>query len=533
MTAIGDAMQSPILSIIVFLPVLGAIILLLVKPARLSGKIASLFVLISFLLSLIPVFQFQSGQSGYQFEHRLDWISGQGIQFHLGLDGLSIWLFELTFVIGLLCVLYSAFVYKSSSKPFYASFLVLITAFSGLFAAIDLFLFLIFLGLSLAPPFIILNLSNRQRKQVIGLKSFLFHLTSFFLLTIGFLKFYVENSHVTGVSSFNWVDISQISMPVETQQWLFWLLFAGFGILMPLFPFHSWLANVVSESPASLSVFSMAVGIKAGIYGMLRFAIPGCPDAAIQFAPILVYIALINVIYGGLVALAQPDMKKLLGFSCLSHAGFLLLGAALMNYAGIMGSMMHMVNHGLVFAALFFPVAWLHQKYGSSLIMDYGGLRYIHPVLVGLMLVAALAYFGMPGLSCFPGFFLILEAAVRIQVVWSLVAMAGMILTAAYLISFIQRVCFNPGSTVLRDDTPRTGRILPGMLVVMVIIMVWIGIMPQTLMSRSDRSVREINSIIRSHRMLQRPEIQKIEPAGSLEKFLSTHSDRIPYPGDK
>jgi len=502
----------PLLSTVIFLPGIGALITLFIKK---PGSVSTLILLITFLISLILPLQFDSDRSDYQFQDSNTWISSLGVQYKVGLDGLNLWLLELTIFIGLIGVMYANFVERLKSRSFYVSILLLITAISGVFSSIDLFLFLIFLGASLAPPFIIQSSLERNRARSIAMRQLYFHLTGFLLILGGFIAFYIIHLRMTGVTTFDWDIIQKISVPLEFQKKIFWVLFVGFAIRMPVIPLHGWLADTVYISPPAYSVFSMAVMIKIGIYGLIRFIIPGCPDAVLLYSPILVYIALINIIYGAFVAIVQPDMKKLLAFSCISQIGFVLLGVSMLSPTGFAGSILHLVNHGIAFTALFLPVAWISHRYKSTLIMDYGGLKYHHPALSTFIVITALAYLGLPGLNCFPSLFMILTTAVWSQTIWSFIALAGVILTAAYLLWFVQRVCYDKKSDLYFEDT-RNGHFMFSMVLGLVFTCIlWLGLFPQTFLTTGNKAIRQIDRIVQSHRVLQysSPKIKPDSPS--------------------
>jgi len=514
----------PLVSLLIIAPIAASIFLIYVKSIRavafLSTAVSGILFGISILLPVTLFF----GKSGRPILEQLAWMPTHGIKYSVMLDGINVWLFLLTLFIGFVCIFYAGFVEKATHRMHYIGLLLFMSSILGCIASADLFLFIFFLGMSLAPPFMIQSLSEGARKQQAALREFLFNLTALMIISVAFITIYMVHSRVTGVVSFDWNRITQSSIPVSFQHYIFWLLFIGFAIRAPLFPFHSWFVQSISESPVSLAAFMMCAGIKIGLYGFMRFSIPICPDAAITFAPIIVYISLIGIIYGALIALVQPDIKKLIAFSSFSQMGFVMLGTSMLSSAGFTGSILHMVNHGVALVCLFLLFSWLINTSGSRLVLDHGGIIRKYPAIAWLIVIAGASCVGMPGLNCFPGLFLIIKASVTTQPVWSFVAITGFVLSAAYMLWLLQRTCFGKETAVLKDLKCSGKKSLTLLAVPLVILMIFLGLYPRPLMVLVHQSAFEIDRIIQSRIILHKVHLKRRSNIPDLEKFLSNQT---------
>src|SRR3982075_2058787 len=441
-------MYNHILSIILFTPLVGAIILLFVPKKNKDAIrwIANIFAFGGFLVSLplVPWFWDKRMEPGFKFVEGAanNWIPSIGAGYNLGIDGISFLLIMLTTLLGWISILSSWAAIEIRVKEYYVWFLVLQTGMLGVFMALDFFLFFVFWEAMLVPMYLLIGIWGGPRKLYAAIKFFLYTLFGSVLMLLGILFLYFHHHTLTNVFTFSIPELYKTAplIPLHTAIWLFLAFFIGFAIKVPMFPFHTWLPDAHVEAPTAGSVILAGVLLKMGTYGLVRFAFPLFPRAAVYFAPYLGVLAVIGIIYGALVAMVQPDMKKLVAYSSVSHLGFVVLGIAAMNTQGVSGAVYQMLSHGISTGGLFLIVGMLSDRRHTRQIAESGGLKSVMPRLVAAFLIVTLASIGLPGLNGFVGEFLILLGVFRWSPGMAAFAATGVILSATYMLWMFQRL---------------------------------------------------------------------------------------------
>jgi NADH-quinone oxidoreductase subunit M len=484
----------PILSLLIFFPIVGAIVLLFINKenGRALRWVALIFSLIEFIFSLPLFFAFDSKTAAMQFVEDWWWIQSYGISYKLGIDGISLLLVLLATFLTILCIMCSWTAITFRVKEFMISFLFLETGMIGALVALDLVLFYVFWEVMLIPMYLLIGVwGDPKRRIYAAVKFFLFTMAGSVLMLVAILVLYFFNQKATGVSTFDVLELYKLGLPVGTQYWLFGAFALAFAIKVPMFPFHTWLPDAHTEAPTAGSVILAGVLLKMGTYGFIRFAIPLFPKAAFDLMPLVSVLALIGIIYGALVSMMQPDLKRLVAFSSVSHLGYVMLGMFAFNMQGIEGSIYQMLNHGISTGSLFLIVGMLYERRHTRLIADFGGLSKVMPVYAVFFMIVTLSSIGLPGTNGFVGEFLILLGAFQANVVYGVLAASGVILGAAYMLWMFQRVMFGkitrPENEKLKDLNAREITIL----VPMVIVIFLMGIYPKLFFSKMDASVEK------------------------------------------
>ncbi len=483
-----------ILSVVLFTPAAGLLVLLLIPSSRpqlikLWANIASF---LGFLVCLPLVFAFDR-MKDFQFEERLNWIPSIGASYFLGLDGLSLVLVVLTGLLGFLSILASWRAIDTRIKEYYANFLVLQTAMLGVFLARDALLFFVFWEIGLVPMYFIIAIWGGPRRAYASIKFLIYTLAGSILMLLGILTLYFAHFAEFQTYSFAIPDLLRTSVAPAMQWWVFWAFFIGFAVKVPMFPFHTWLPDAHTEAPTAGSVILASVLLKMGAYGFLRFSLPLLPDAAKdpRVVAIVSVLSIIAIVYGALVCLMQKDWKKLIAYSSVSHMGFITLGIFALNPAGIMGSVIQQVNHGISTGMLFLIVGVVYERRHTREIAEYGGLMRVMPVFTLVFFIAALSSMGMPGLNGFIGEITILKGAYLVSFNWAFWCAVGIALGAAYLIWLFQRTMLgdiNPKNTVLRDLSLREVAVFAPLLV----SAFWIGLYPKPIFNVLERPAAQI-----------------------------------------
>jgi NADH-quinone oxidoreductase subunit M len=483
----------PILSLIVYLPLLGALAIVFLVPREKAGAIKALATgaaLLDFVVSLPLWFAFDRGAAGYQFVERVSWIPSLGVEYHFGIDGISLVLILLTTLMGVIAVACSYTAITERLKEYYVLLLLLQTFMIGTFCCLDFFLFYVFWEVMLVPMYFLIGVWGGERRLYAAIKFFLYTLAGSVLMLLGIIALYFLNTSgflgykgAGHAASFSIEKLTAVAaaLPAELQIWLFFAFFLGFAIKVPMFPFHTWLPDAHTEAPTAGSVILAAVLLKMGTYGFVRFSLPMFPQAVLTpwVLRLMVTLAIIGIVYGAMVTLVQKDMKKLIAYSSVSHLGFVMLGIFALNMAGVQGSVLQMVNHGISTGALFLLVGIVYERRHTRMIADYGGLARQMPLYATYFLVMALSSMGLPILNGFIGEFSILQGAFAKSFWWAFFAATGIVLGAAYLLWLYQRVFFgelsNPANQKLADLTLRE----QWTLVPLVILAFWIGLYPK------------------------------------------------------
>ncbi|PYQ93019.1 MAG: Fe-S-binding domain-containing protein [Acidobacteria bacterium] len=478
-------MSFPILTSLIVLPVAGALLLLFVRDdeqhAAVIRNVAFVVSVLVFGETLLLWTRFSPTVAGFQFVERHAWIPAFGITYLVGVDGISLLLLVLTAFLTPIALLASWDSIHRRLKAFCVFILLLESAMMGVFVALDLFLFYVFWDAMLVPMYFLIGIWGYERRIYAAVKFILYTLAGSVLMLLAILGLAYLHSTVTGSYSFELTRLYQLDVPPHLQFWFFLAFALAFAIKVPLFPFHTWLPDAHVEAPTAGSVILAGVLLKMGTYGLVRFAFPLFPDAADFFAPYLAGLAVVGIVYGALVAMVQPDMKKLVAYSSVSHLGFVVLGIAAMNTQGVTGAVYQMLNHGVSTGGLFLIVGMLSDRRHTRLIAEYGGLKRITPRLVAVFLIVTLSSIGLPGLNGFVGEFLILP---------------GVVLSATYMLWMFQRVNYgsvtNEKNASLPDLQPREWLLIAPIVVATVIM----GVVPNLFLRSIEQSVeRLINQV--------------------------------------
>jgi NADH-quinone oxidoreductase subunit M len=501
--------QLPILSIITYIPLAGAILLLFINKenARAIKYTATVVAGIDLLLSswLWLGFDITPAAPIFQFVERAEWIRSLHVQYFFGIDGIALLLILLTTLMGFIAVYSSFTAIENRQKEYYVLLLLLQTGMIGVFCALDFFLFYVFWEVMLVPMYFLIGVWGGARKLYAAIKFFLYTLAGSVLMLVSILALYFYNAegipflNIKGLGNaptFDVIKYHEIGhlIPPQLQFWLFLGFFFAFAIKVPMFPFHTWLPDAHVEAPTAGSVILAAVLLKMGTYGFVRFALPILPTASRSreiLIPIVV-LSIIGIIYGALVSMVQKDMKKLVAYSSVSHLGFVMLGMFAMNPMGINGSVLQMINHGLSTGALFLLVGIVYERRHTRMIAEYGGLAKQMPRYATFFLIATLSSIGLPALNGFIGEFTILMGAANRSLVWAGFAATGIVLGAAYMLWLYQRVFWgpldNPANRKLADLSGRE----MWTLIPIVVCMFWIGIYPKPFFDFIEKPVNYI-----------------------------------------
>jgi NADH-quinone oxidoreductase subunit M len=449
---VGDI---PILTIVTFLPLVGALIVAVAPPSA-ARATALLFALLTFVVSLLLLIGYLPGRPGFQFVETVDWIPVFGIQYKLGADGLSVALVVLTTLLSWIAILASFKPIQTRIKEYMVSFLILEVGLIGVFLALDTFLFYIFWEIVLVPMYLIIGIWGGSNRIYATIKFVLYTLVGSLLMLVAILAtaFAYQSGH--GGSWVGAFDFEALRTYGATggfsdglQLLAFLAFFLAFAIKVPMFPFHTWLPDAHTEAPTAGSVMLAAIMLKLGAYGFIRFALPFYPSAAETLAPVIIVLSLIAIIYGAIVALVQPDLKRLVAYSSVSHMGFVTLGIFVFTEQGLQGAILQMINHGLITGALFLLVGVIYERTHDRTIAKMGGLSARTPVYAAVFGFFVFASAGLPGLSGFVGEFLVLVGTFEADPYAAAVATFVMILAAGYLLYMFGRVVFGELSDFL------------------------------------------------------------------------------------
>jgi NADH-quinone oxidoreductase subunit M len=454
-------LSQHLLTVLVFLPLAGAAAIALTRrEAETTQRLLGLGVSTAvFLLSLLLVRGFEAVPA-MQFVEQRSWLPAYGISYHLGVDGLSLWLVILTTFLTPLCLLGSWSSIDQRVREFGVFMLLLEAGMIGVFVSLDLFLFYVFWEAMLIPMYFLIGIWGHERRIYAAVKFFLFTFAGSVLMLVAFLVLY-RASHI---QSFDIATLARFPVNAGLQVWLFAACALAFAIKVPMWPFHTWLPDAHVEAPTAGSVILAGVLLKMGGYGFLRVAIPLFPAAALRFAPLLGILAVIGIIYGALVSLVQPDLKKLVAYSSVAHLGFVMLGIASLTTTAMVGSVYQMLNHGVSTGALFFLVGMLYDRRHTRAIAQFGGLKNVMPWYAAIFLLVCLSSMGVPGFNGFVGEFLILIGSWPFSPPLTVVASLGVVLAAGYILWMVQRVLYgevtNEKNRALADVSAREVAIL-------------------------------------------------------------------------
>ncbi len=497
-----------ILTYLLVVPIISSIIVLLLpetqkKLIRWFGFIATI---IAFIISFAAYLQFNNSDTQFQLIHKILWIKSLNISFHVGVDGISLILILLTTFITPLTLLSTWKEIEKNVKMFTFSMLLLEAGMLGVFMALDIFLFYVFWEAMLIPMYFIIGVWGGERRIYASVKFFLYTMFGSLLMLVAIIWLTVYAFNQSGTFTSNLLDLYNVgpAIPNKIQKWMFLAFFLSFAIKVPIFPFHTWLPDAHVEAPTAGSVILAGVLLKMGTYGLIRFCLPLFPQSALYYASFISILAIIGIIYGALVSMVQPDIKKLIAYSSISHLGFVVLGIFAFTIESLQGAIIQMINHGLSTGALFLLVGVLYERTHHREIEYYGGIAKIIPVYSSILLIVSLSSIGLPGLNGFIGEFLILLGSFKSQVLgswwYTIFASSGVIFAAVYLLWMYQRVVF--GEIKNQKLTQELIDINKRELVVLlpiILFIVWIGVYPTTFLKLTEISAQTILQFVNNN----------------------------------
>ncbi len=496
---------SYLLLVLMALPLLGGLLVAVLprgNPA-LAKQVALGVSLLVFVLGVVAAMAYvmpEDGGTPFQLGYSWDWIPAWGVSFALAVDGISLLLILMTVILVPVCILAGwgdVDPARGSVKGYFAWILVLEGLVIGVFAATDVFLFYVLFEAMLIPMYFLIGRYGGAQRQYAAVKFFLYSLLGGLLMLAALVGVYVLSAQQYGQGTFDYAALVGLDIGPETQKWLFLGFFIAFAIKAPMWPLHTWLPDAASEAPPSTSVLLVGVLDKVGTFGMLRLCLPMFPDASKYFAPGIIILALIGIIYGALVAIGQTDLKRLIAYTSISHFGFIVLGIFAMTSQGQSGSTLYMVNHGFSIAALFLIVGFMASRRGTRLVTDFGGVQKVAPVLAGFFLVAGLSSLALPGLSSFVSEFLVL-AGTYTRYPWAaIVATLGIVLAALYILLMYQRTMTGPVRDGVVGMPDLRGREVAALAPVLAIIIA-LGVFPNAALDIINPSVDQTMSLIGS-----------------------------------
>ncbi len=494
-----------IVSLIVFAPLIGAVLLALIPKGQIQLiRQAALGVsVITFLLSLSLLKDFSSHTYHFQHKESLAWIPTLGINYIVGVDGLSLWMVLLTTFLSVISIWFSFYI-NDRVKDYMIFMLGLETAMLGVFVALDMIVFYTFFEFSLIPMYFLIAIWGGERRAYASIKFFIFTFAGSIFMLIGMIALYMLNKNATGIDSFSILDIQQSvangklwAGAMQAEPWIFWSFAIAFLVKCPAFPFHTWLPDAHVEAPTAGSVILAGVLLKMGTYGFLRFVLPLFPDTLPDQVPVIMTLAVIGIIYGAVVAAVQPDLKKLIAYSSVAHMGFVLLGIFSLSHSGIMGGSLQQLSHGVSTGALFLMVGLIYERRHTRLFKNFGGLKAQMPIYAALFLIIMLSSVGLPGTNGFIGEFLAMMGAFEssfnrlygLNVAFAVIAGTGVILAAVYLLYMFQQVFYgrneNPDNRRLKDLKPWE----IAMVGTFIVLIFWGGFFPNTFLAPMEASV--------------------------------------------
>jgi NADH-quinone oxidoreductase subunit M len=483
-----------VLNIVLALPLIGFLLALFIpRKSPGSSRVWALIVsLATFAVSLGLPAAFHSGYAGEQFLTDVPWIASPEIHYHVSLDGLSLWLVVLATFLTPICVLISWNSIRDRAKEFFAFLLLLEFGLTGVFAAQDLFVFYVFWEVSLVPMYFLIGIWGHDRRIYAAVKFFLYTMAGSVLMLAAIIFIYIRALTFNYTAILDMLASGRLAFTPQEQMYLFLAFFIAFAIKVPLFPLHTWLPDAHVEAPSAGSVMLASVMLKMGTYGLVRFCLPMFPGPARQCAPWIVTLAIIGIVYGALVAMVQPNMKKLVAYSSVSHLGFVVLGIFSFTQMGLDGAVYQMLNHGISTGALFVIVGLLYERRHSLAIADYGGVATVAPWLSTAFLITTLASIGLPMLNNFVGEFLILQGAAIANFKWAVFAAIGVIFSACYMLWLYQRVFYGEVNPEVAHHVPDLNLREWAAIVPLILMMVWMGTYTQTFLPPVSKATARV-----------------------------------------
>src|ERR1700694_1500613 len=492
-----------VLPVLLLIPLIGAVALLML-PAReqeagggvenpAARQIAFWFFVLECVVSMVLWWSYNPADSGWQASIDMAWIPTWGVRFTLGIDGIALMMGLLTTFIMPLAVLGSWTSIRTKVRSYYALLLILTTGMLGVFLARDLFLFYVMWEVMLVPMYFIIGIWGGERRIYASLKFFVYTMLPSLLMLVAIIYLGIHVKTATGTPDFSYDHVLAASnIPQRAALWLFAAFFLAFAVKVPMFPFHTWLPDAHVEAPTAGSVILAGIMLKMGTFGFLRFALPLFPGAAMNptIRMIILVLAVIGIIYGALVAMVQPDFKKLVAYSSVSHLGFVMLGIFALTLQSVQGALLIMINHGISTGALFLLVGMIYERRHSRLIDAYGGIARVVPLFAAILTFVSLSSIGLPGTNGFVGEFLVLVGSFKTYPVLTIISATGVIFAAAYLLWALQRILFNPLSKPENTHLPDLNKRELALLVPIIAAIIWLGVYPAPVLRRMEGSAQ-------------------------------------------
>lgn len=479
-----------LLSVAIWLPILlGGLILAVGRDSNAQAVrwFALIAALAAFLVTLPLLTSFDASQAGMQFVENLPWIDRFNIRYHLGIDGLSVWFVALTAFITVIVVIAAWEVVTERVALYHGAFLILSGLMVGVFSALDGVLFYVFFEATLIPMYLIIGVYGGPRRVYAAFKFFLYTLLGSLLMLVALLYLYVKSGGSFDIQSWH-----RLPLPLPAQALLFFAFFAAFSVKVPMWPVHTWLPDAHVEAPTGGSVVLAAIMLKLGAYGFLRFSMPIAPDAAREYAWLMIALSLVAVVYIGLVALVQTDMKKLVAYSSIAHMGFVTLGFFLFNDLAVGGAIVQMISHGFVSGAMFLCIGVLYDRVHSREIASYGGVANTMPKFAAFSVFFAMANCGLPGTGGFVGEWMVILGAVKANFWIGAIAATTLVFGAAYTLWMVKRVVFGE---VANDDVRELSDVNLReftMLGILALAVLWMGVFPKPVTDLMQASITEL-----------------------------------------
>ncbi len=517
-----NVLDFPILSLLIFLPLAGVLPVLLI-PKEKTGLIRWVTLIVTFanfLISLVLIPNFNNNTHQMQFVERYEWIPSIGIQYFLGIDGISYLIVLLTTMISFISVMASWTAIEHRVKEFHVAMLLTEVGMLGTFMALDFILFYIFWEVTLIPMYFIVGIWGGPRRVYAAVKFFLFTMFGSVFMLIAILALFFIYHQITGVYTFDITKYMEINFPYNVQWWVFLAFLIGFAVKVPMWPVHTWLPDAHVEAPTAGSVILAGILLKMGTYGLVRFSLTITPDAAQAFVPLVVALSLIAIVYAAFICLAQKDMKKLIAYSSVSHMGFVTLGTFVFNQQGIEGAILQMINHGLSTSALFLIVGLIYERRHTRMVDELGGIAKVMPIYATFFCIATMSSIGLPGLNGFIGEILILLGVVAVDLSWAIIAVLGIGLGAAYMLWLYWKTMLgnldNPKNMNLSDLNMRE----QWTLIPIIVLIVWIGLYPKPFLNTMHASVDNV--------------VQRVNPGyvPTMGTFIAAPAREIPSLGE-
>lgn len=488
------------LSTLTFLPLLFALIIMLLPVDKYIKPAAVIMSLVLFAFSLMLFGRFDPNTADLQLVEKFPWIESFGISYFLGIDGISLWLVMLTTFLLPLTVIYSVKVVNKSVRTFYVCLFALTTTMVGTFLAFDAILFYTFFEASLVPMYLLIGIWGGKRKIYATVKFFIFTMAGSVFMLVGIIALMLMTSAGGQPISASLLDFYKLDLPfvagefLSTQTLLFFAFSIAFAIKVPMFPVHTWLPDAHVEAPTIGSVILAGVMLKMGTYGFLRIVIPMFPEAASYWSWLFLFLGVVGIVYGAMVAMVQTDVKKLVAYSSVSHMGYVMIGLFALNTSGVTGALYQMLNHGVSTGALFLLVGMIYERTHSREISEYGGLASKAPVYTVLFLIITFSSIAVPMTNGFVGEFLILLGTYQANRVFGMIAVLGVILGASYMLWMVKRMFFGPeGNLVKKAGKSLDISFLEGAVLVPIVVLVfWMGIYPDSFLKWSNKSIEHL-----------------------------------------